>query len=306
MHFLMMGSGGVGGYFGARLQAAGHEVGFVARGAHLNIMKNNVLRVESPKGDLTLAKVRAAADPAALGPADVVFICVKLGDLDGAIAAISPVVGAETAVISLQNGIEAEDRLIAAFGRERVAGGVAYIASAVGAPGVIRHIGTNQRIQIGALPGGEAVPVAKIVAALKGAGIDAEHAPDIRLAIWHKFVFLVALSATTTLTGRTVGPIRADANARAMFADIMTEAAAVGRARGVALAPDFVADRLAFTDTLPEAMSSSMAHDAAAGKPLELDWLSGAVVRLGRELGVPTPANNAVVGVLRLRGDATR
>jgi 2-dehydropantoate 2-reductase len=305
MRFIMMGSGGVGGYFGARLAAAGHKVGFVARGAHLAAMKAGGLRVVSPCGDVTVAPA-AAADPAALGPADVVFVAVKLGDLEDALGRIAPAVGPATTVISLQNGVEAEDRLVAAFGAGRVAGGVAYIAAAIEAPGVIRHIGTNQRIEIGVLPGGEAVPVAAIVAALAGAGIDATAVADIRHAIWRKFVFLVALSATTTLTGRTIGAIRVDPRARALFADLMAEAAAVGRARGIALADDIVADRLALTDTLPEAMTSSMAHDAAAGRPLEADWLSGAVVRMGREAGVPTPANNALAAVLALRPGPAR
>jgi 2-dehydropantoate 2-reductase len=306
MRFIMMGSGGVGGYFGARLAAAGHGVGFVARGAHLAAMKAHGLRVLSPRGDVTVAPVAAAADPATLGPTDAIFVAVKLGDLEDVLGRIAPAVGPATTVISLQNGVEAEDRLVAAFGPGRVAGGVAYIAAAVEAPGTIRHIGTNQRIEIGTLPRGEAVPVATIVAALAEAGIDAEVAADIRLAIWRKFVFLVALAATTTLTGRTIGAIRADPQARALFTDLMAEAAAVGRARGIRLPDDIVADRLAFTDTLPETMTSSMAHDAAAGRPLEVDWLSGAVVRMGREAGVPTPANNAAVAVLALRRGAGR
>ncbi|MQA64865.1 MAG: 2-dehydropantoate 2-reductase [Alphaproteobacteria bacterium] len=306
MRFIMMGSGGVGGYFGARLAAAGHGVGFVARGAHLAAMKTAGLRVTSPCGDVTVSPVVAAEDPAVLGAADVIFVAVKLGDLKDALGRIAPAVGPATTVISLQNGVEAEDRLVAAFGPGRVAGGVAYIAAAVEAPGTIRHIGTNQRIEIGTLPGGEAVPVAAIVAALAEAGIDAAAVADIRHAIWRKFVFLVALSATTTLTGRTIGVVRADPHARALFADLMAEAAAVGGARGIPLADDIVADRLALTDTLPEAMTSSMAHDAAAGRPLEADWLSGAVVRMGRETGVPTPANNAAVAILALRRDAGR
>ncbi|MGE0650847.1 MAG: ketopantoate reductase family protein [Alphaproteobacteria bacterium] len=301
MRFIMMGSGGVGGYFGGRLAAAGHEVGFVARGAHLAAMKTGSLSIVSPCGDVTVAPVRAAADPVALGPADVIFIAVKLGDLGDAIGRIAPVVGPATTVISLQNGVEAEDRLVEAFGSGRVAGGVAYIAAAIESPGVIRHIGTNQRIEIGTLPGGESVPVKNIVTVLSGAGIDAMAVADIRLAIWRKFVFLVALAATTTLTSRTIGVIRADPWARALFADLMAEAAAVGRARAVALPEDIVADRLAFTDTLPEAMTSSMAHDAAAGRRLEADWLSGVVVRMGRESGIPTPANNAVMAALALR-----
>ena len=306
MRFIMMGSGGVGGYFGARLAAAGHGVGFVARGAHLAAMKAKGLHVISPCGDVTVAPVTADEDPAAFGPVDVIFIAVKLGDLEDALGRIAPVVRPRTTVISLQNGVEAEDRLVAAFGPGRVAGGVAYIAAAIEAPGVIRHIGTNQRIEIGSLPGGESAPVADIVATLAGAGIDAAAATDIRLAIWRKFIFLVALAATTTLTGRTIGVIRADPRARALFADLMTEAAAVGRARGIALPDDIVTDRLALTDTLPEAMTSSMAHDAAAGRPLEVDWLSGAVVRMGREAGIPTPANNAVAAVLALRPGSAR
>ena len=304
MHFIMVGAGGVGGYFGARLSAAGHDVAFVARGAHREAIEKHGLKIISPLGDLNISGLRAVADPVLLGVADVVFIAVKLGDLDAALAQLAPVVGPKTTVISLQNGVEAEERLIQAFGPARVAGGVAYIAAAIDAPGVIRHLGTNQRIQIGALPGGEGVPVADIVAALAGAGIDAEASADICLAIWQKFIFLVALSATTTLTGQPIGVIRAEAAGRALLADIMAEAVTVARLRGIAITETFVADRLAFVDTLPHAMSSSMAHDARAGRALELDWLSGAVVRMGQAAGVPTPVNNAVVAVLQLRASA--
>lgn len=300
MRFMMYGSGGVGGYFGARLAQAGNEVGFIARGAHLDALRHKGLTVHSPLGDITSYDVRAAADPAELGPADVVFIAVKLGDTRAALEALAPAVGPGTTVISLQNGVEAEDWLAAALGAGRVAGGVAYIAAALEAPGVIRHIGTNQRIQIGALPENPSAPVAEIAAVLAAAGIDAEAVPDIRRAIWQKFVFLVGLSATTTVTGQSIGTLRADAHGRAFLRDAMAEAAAVARVRGVALADDFVDGRLAFADTLPDAMTSSMAHDRAAGKPLELEWLSGAVVRMGREAGVPTPVNNAVVAALTL------
>lgn len=301
MRFMMMGSGGVGGYFGARLAAAGRPVTFVARGPHLDALRGGGLRVESPRGDVRLKTVRAVDDPGAAGPVDVIFVAVKLNDLDGAIARIAPVLGPTTTVISLQNGIEAADRLVAAFGPSRVAGGVVYIASELAAPGVVRHVGANHRVEIGILPGGETAPVDAIVAALAESGVDAERPADIRLAIWRKFVFLVALSATTTLTGQAIGAIRADGAGRAMFAELMAEAAAVGRAHGIALAADLVQDRLAFVDTLPAAMRSSMAIDAERGKPLELEWLSGAVVRLGAALGVPTPVNDAAYGALRRR-----
>ncbi len=207
-------------------------------------------------------------------------------------------------MISLQNGIEAEGLLAEAFGPARVAGGVAYIAAAIAEPGVIVHTGTNQRIELGRLPGGEGVAVPDIVAALQGAGVDAEMADDITAAIWRKFVFLVGLSAVTTATGEPIGVIRADSEGRALMEAVMAEAAAVGRASGVALADGLAADRLAFADTLPFEMRASMAHDFAAGKPLELDWLSGAVVRLGRALGVATPVNRALAAAIGIRAAA--
>ena len=301
MNFLMMGAGGVGGYFGARLAAAGAEVGFVARGVHLEAIRARGLAVRSALGDVTAYPARAEADPRALGVPDVVVLAVKLGDTAAALEALAPVVGPGTTVVSLQNGVEAEDMLVRAFGRERAAGGVAYIGAAIAAPGVIRHTGTLARIELGELAGGSSPRIDAVVAALKNARIEAEAVPDITGAIWRKFVFLVGLSATTTLTGRPIGEVRADPGHRAVLAEVMAEAAAVARARGVALPPDFVAGRLAFADTLPADMTSSMAHDAAAGKPLEVAWLSGAVVRLGRELGIETPANRAVFEALKAR-----
>jgi 2-dehydropantoate 2-reductase len=300
MRFMMMGSGGVGGYFGARLAAVGFEVGFVARGAHLKAMKNNGLRVLSPHGDITLPEVRAAADPGELGLADVIFVAVKLTDMAAALTALAPAVGPNTLVISLQNGVEAEGLLANAFGPDKVAAGIAYIAAAVEAPGVIRHIGTNQRIQLGALSAHPGAPVADIVHNLVKAGIDAEVPDDITFALWQKFVFLVGLAATTTITGKPIGEIRADIHGRKFLFDVMCEAAAVGRARGAPLPADFAETRLTFADSLPDAMTSSMAHDQVAGKALELDWLSGAVVRFGQEAGIETPVNNAVVAALTL------
>lgn len=297
---MMMGAGGVGGYFGARLAQAGFEVGFVARGEHLKAIQNNGLKVLSPQGDMALPKVQVAADPGQLGPTDVIFVAVKLTDMAAALTALAPAVGPETLVISLQNGVEAEDLLANAFGPGHVAAGIAYIAAVVEAPGVIRHIGTNQRIQLGALSVNPGAPVGDIVHNLVIAGIDAEVPDDMTFALWQKFVFLVGLAATTTVTGKPIGEIRTDAHSRRFLFDVMSEAAAVGRARGVPLPGDFAETRLAFADSLPEAMTSSMAHDRAAGKALELAWLSGAVVRFGQEAGVPTPVNNAVVAALTL------
>lgn len=310
MRFLMMGAGGVGGYFGGRLAAAGQDVGFVARGAHLDALRSRGLRVDSALGAFSVAPVRAESDPSALWsdgePPDAVFVAVKLADTEGALPMLAPALGPRTAVISLQNGVEAEDLLARSFGAARVAGGVAYIAAAVEGPGVIRHIGVNQRIELGTLPGGEGLAgtLDRIVPALREAGADAARVDDIAAAIWRKFVFLVGLSAVTTVAGLPIGPIRADAEGRALLAAVMEEAAAVARARGVPLPADFAADRLRFVDSLPAEMRASMAHDFAAGKPLELDWLSGAVVRFGAALSVPTPVNGALAAAIRLRAQA--
>jgi 2-dehydropantoate 2-reductase len=304
MKFVMMGSGGVGGYFGARLAAAGEEVGFVARGAHLDAMVKNGLKVQSGLGDVCIdigQGAQANPDPAALGVPDVVFICVKLDDTQGACDLIGPIVGPDTLVISLQNGVEAEAILIDAFGAERVGGGISYIAASVPAPGRIAHGGTMARIQLGELSGGTSPRIDACAAAFARAGVDVEASPDVILAMWQKFTFLVGLSATTTLTGLGIGAIRSDPDRRAFLGAVIGEAVAVARARGIDLSEDYADDRMAFTDTLPEDMTSSMYHDFCADRPLEVGWLSGAVSRMGVELGVETPVNATVYAALKHR-----
>ncbi len=301
MRILMVGAGGVGGYFGGRLAAAGEDVTFIARGAHLAAMTANGLRIESPLGDAAIEPVSAVTTARGLAPVEVVFIAVKIGDTQAAIEACFEAVGPDTVVISLQNGLAADDELIAAFGAEKVAGGVVYIASEIAAPGLIRHIGANQRVLLGELPAGTSARIERITASLAAAGIDAEAVADITRAMWEKFVFLVGLSGVTTLTGETIGAIRADPDMRALLHAVMAETAAVARARGIDFADDYADGRLAFADTLPEDMRSSMHHDLAAGRPLELDWLSGAVVRMGAAHGIPTPANAAVYAGLKPR-----
>lgn len=301
MRILMVGAGGVGGYFGGRLAAAGEDVTFIARGAHLAALKKDGLRIESPLGDVHLQPVRTEETAAGLEAMDAVFIAVKIGDTAGAIEACSKAVGPETVVISLQNGLAADDELIAAFGAGGVVGGVAYIAAELARPGVIWHIGGNPRIEVGELPNGTSPRTQAVAAALAGAGIDAEAVPDITRAMWVKFIFLVGLSGATALTGETLGVIRADPDMRALLHAAMAETAALARARGIDLPPDYTDGRLAYADTLPADMRSSMAYDLAAGKPLELDWLAGAVVRMGEAAGVPTPANAAIYAGLKPR-----
>ncbi|MDX1484566.1 MAG: 2-dehydropantoate 2-reductase [Alphaproteobacteria bacterium] len=301
MKILMVGAGGVGGYFGGRLAAAGEDVTFIARGPHLAALQARGLRIESPLGLVRLESVEAVETADGLGDFDVVFIAVKLGDTASAIEASRDAVGPGTTVVSLQNGLAADDLLIAAFGVERVVGGVAYIASQVAAPGVIRHTGTNQRIQIGELDGGISPRIDRIAAALGRAGIDVESVGNITYAMWEKFVFLVGLAATTSLTLEPIGVIRADPDMRGFLRAVMAEAAAVGRARGIDFADDYADQRLAFADSLPADMTSSMYHDLVAGKPLELDWLSGSVMRMGRDSGIDTPVNATVYAALKSR-----
>src|SRR6185503_14589406 len=282
MRIAMMGSGGVGGFFGGRLAKAGYDVTFVARGAHLEAMRANGLTIENePQGNIHVPQVKATADPASIGPVDLVILSVKLWDTDAAARAIAPIVGPKTAVLSLQNGVIKDDILRGHFGPERVMGGVCYVATHISRPGVIHQTGTMQRAIVGEHDGRVSERARALHEALAASGVKAELSPDVRRAIWEKYVFLVGLSGSTTSMRSTLGPIRSNPRTRAFLHDLMREVVAVGRAHGVALPEDFADDRLAFGDTLPADMTSSMHHDLERGNPLEVDWLSGGVVKLG-------------------------
>ena len=310
MRIAMMGSGGVGGFFGGLLARAGHDVSFIARGAHLEAMRRDGLAIERDAGEtLRIPGVRAVADPAELGRADIVVISVKLWDTEAAARAIAPIVGPQTGVVSLQNGVIKDDILRRQFAPAQVMGGVGYVATHIARPGVIRQTGTMQRIVVGEYDGRESPRARFLRDALAAVGVNAEVSGDIRRAIWEKYAFLVGLSATTTATRRPLGAVRGNPRTRALLLDIMRETVAVGRAHGVALPEDFADNRLAFADTLPYDMTSSMHHDLERGNRLEVDWLSGGVVELGREAGVPTPMNRAVCDILALHAlgkDAAR
>jgi len=301
MKIAMMGSGGVGGFFGGRLAHAGYDVSFIARGSHLTAMRERGLVIESePQGDIRLSKVRVTDDPAALGSADLVIFSVKLWDTETAAKQIRSLVRPDTGVLSLQNGVIKDDILRREFGEAAVMGGVAYVATTVSRPGVIRQTGTMQRIVLGEYDGRKSERATFLHEALLRAGITAELSGDVRRAIWEKYVFLVGLSGATTAMRMPIGPIRANAQTRAFFLELMRETVAVGRAHGVALPEDFADDRLAFGDGLPADMTSSMHHDLGRGNPLEVNWLSGGVVQLGAAVGVPTPVNRAVCDILAL------
>ena len=301
MKIAMMGSGGVGGFVGGRLAKAGYDVSFIARGKHLAAMREHGLTIENePQGDIHVAKVHATEDPATIGPVDLVILSVKLWDTEAAAQQIRPLVGPHTAVLSLQNGVIKDNILRREFGEQAVLGGVCYVATNISKPGTIHQTGTMQRIVIGEYAGGSSERTKVLLAALIASGVTAELSDDVRRSIWEKFVFLVALSATTTSMRSTLGPIRTNPQTRAFFLDLLRENVAVGRAHGVALPADYAESRIPFLDGLPATMTSSMHHDLERGNRLEVEWLSGGVVKLGKEKGVPTPCNRAVCDVLAL------
>lgn len=300
MRIAIIGAGGVGGYFGARLQQAGADVHFVARGAHLAAMRRDGLNIESPLGDVHLPKVNVTETPADIGPADIVWLAVKLWDMDGAVKSMRPLIGPGTGIISFQNGVQKDDVLRAAFGDDAVMGGVAYIATNIDRPGVIKHTGTMQRLIFGEYDGRRSSRAETLLDFCVRGGINAELSDNVQKAIWEKFVFLVGLSGSTTTMRETIGPIRSNPQSRRFLSDLMRETVAVGRALGVALPADFADQRLAFVDSLPDAMTSSMHHDLKAGKRLEVSWLSGGVAQLGEKAGVATPMNRAVWDILAL------
>jgi 2-dehydropantoate 2-reductase len=300
MRIVVMGAGGLGGYFGARLAAAGNDVAFVARGAHLAAIREHGLRVESARGDLHLNHVTATDDPVTLAQADVVMIAVKLWDTEAAAEAVKPLVRPGTAVVSFQNGVSKDEVLTRTLGREAVIGGVGQIGVVIASPGVIRHTGTMAKLIFGELDNTRTPRVVALSDACTAAGIDAEIAEDINLAIWQKFAFLVPMSACTASMRSSIGPIRANPQTRSFLHDITREVVAVGRALGIGLPEDFAEQRMVFVDTLPPQMTASMQGDLARGNRLELPWLSGAVVDLGGQVGVPTPLNRAVADILAL------
>ena len=300
MKIAIIGAGGVGGYFGARLVQAGADVHFVARGAHLAALRSDGLRVESPLGDIHLPGVHVTDTPADVGRADIVWLAVKLWDTEAAVQSIRSIVGPDTGIISFQNGVTKDDVLRAAFGDGAVMGGVGYIAANIDRPGVIKHTGTMQRLIFGEYDGRRSARAQALLDACVRGGINAELSDDIRKAIWEKFVFLVGLSGSTATMRDTIGPIRSNQRSREFLFELMRETVAVGRALGVKLPEDYAQQRLTFVDGLPDVMTSSMHHDLKAGKRLEVSWLSGGVAQLGERAGVPTPMNRAVWDILSL------
>jgi 2-dehydropantoate 2-reductase len=298
MKIAAMGAGGVGGYFGARLQQAGHEVSFFARGRHLEAIRANGLQVESPHGNASL-KVQVFQDPREAPVADVVLFAVKLWDTETAAEQLRPIVGRQTVIIPFQNGVESIDRLRKFFPAGAVMGGSAYIATRIRAPGVIEHTGQMARLQFGPLLTSQRPVAEAFLKACKEANILAEIPEDIVKANWEKFVFLVGLSSATALARAPLGVVRSDPDLRWLFEQAMRETWRVGRARGVALADDYVDKRLAFADTLHADMKASLLHDLENRGRLEAPWLCGAVARMALEAAMEAPVNRAVYAALK-------
>jgi 2-dehydropantoate 2-reductase len=294
----IIGAGGVGGYFGGRLQAAGSDVAFVARGAHLAALRERGLRVESPKGDFHLARVEATDKPASVGVVDAVLLTVKMYDLESAASMLAPLVGRDTVVVTLQNGVEAIDIVAGHVEREHVAGGVAYIAAVIAEPGVIRHTSLDSLI-FGELDRRRSERLVALEQACLRAGFGARISDDIDIDLWSKFSRLSVFSGMTAVTRSTMGVLRSDPELLAMLVAACRETIAVGRARGVGLPDRLLDEILQMVHTLPHHAKASMLEDLERGRRIELPWLSGAVVRLGASVGVPTPIHSFIATVLK-------
>ncbi len=298
MKFAIVGAGGVGGYFGARLAADGNDVVFIARGAHRQAMAKKGLKVLSKKGDVLIEKPQLFSNPRETGLCDLILFCVKLWDTEEAAHLIKPLLAHDTAVVPLQNGVTAVDQLSAMLGARHVLGGVARIASVIEAPGVIRHSGMVARLIFGELDGLPSWRQECLLSACIGAAIDAEVSEDIATEIWRKFVMLAPLAGAACFYRCSIGELLGVPERRALFETLVAETAAVARAKGAALGPATEIQVDQALDKFPPETKPSMLHDLEAGRRLELDWLNGEVVRLGRTLGIDTPASVKVTEAL--------
>lgn len=299
MRIAVFGAGAVGAYFGGRLAQTGeHDLHFIARGAHLRAMQERGLRVESLKGDFSLPPLQATDDPAGIGPVDAVLVGVKAWMVSEAAEAMRPLIGAETIVVPLQNGVEAAGQLAAVLGDEHVLGGMCRIFSELVAPGHIRHFGSEPLVVLGEMDNRPSQRAERLRAALERAGVAARVPPDIRTAVWEKLLFVGPVGAMGAVTRAPLGIVRSIPETRALLQQAMEEVVAVARGQGVTLPEDAVADSLIYADNSPAEATSSMQRDIMEGRPSELEAQTGAVTRLGRQAGVPTPLHDTVYASL--------
>lgn len=301
MRIAVMGAGGMGGWLGARLAASGSDVAFIARGAHLEALRRKGLRVSGADA-IHLPAIVATDRPEEIGAVDAVLFCVKLYDTEAAARALAPLLGPETFVLTVQNGVESAARIARVIGEGRTLAGAAYFPANISGPGEIAYIGRIEgkpHIAFGEPGAGPSERAHALADTCRGAGIDAEVFEDTESMIWEKFCLIAGTSASTALTRQTVGVVRSDPDIRWMLAEAIAEAARVARGLGIALAHDVETTTLAFIDNNPPNGKSSQLVDLERGRRLELDGLSGAVVRLGREANVPTPVHATVYAALK-------
>ena len=300
MRIAVIGTGGIGGPYGASLAKAGVDVTFVARGAHLAAMRQNGLKVEGDRGEMLVRPAQATDDIAGIGPVDYVLLCVKLWDIESAGEQIRPIVGPGTAVVPLQNGVDSAERLVPILGHDAVMGGTAFVTGSIVAPGVVRQTGTYQQMTFGELDGRASPRGERLRDLCATAGFEGILSPDVRVPIWEKFLVLVPLANVNALTRVPLGKYRADPDLWALVEASINETEAVGRAEGVGLKPDAVERALAMIRSMPDHHMTSMGNDLLRGNRLELPWFAGKVVELGRRHGIPTPVNSFVYAALKL------
>jgi 2-dehydropantoate 2-reductase len=298
MKIAILGSGGLGGYFGGRLAAAGLDVAFIARGAHLAALRTHGLRIDSPKGNLHLPRVNATDDVTTVGLVDAVFFAVKRYDTESATPLLPPLIGSDTVVIPFQNGVDSADALIPVVGRSHVARGVAYVTAVVAEPGVIRHTAFD-RIIFGEFDGTRSTRLERVLDACTSAGVSPELSERIEVDVWSKFVHLSVFSGMTAVTRMPVGALRDDPDLFAMWQAGLRESIGVAEGRHIPIPPTLFDDALATVLRLPPHAKASMLEDLERGRRLELPWLSAALVRMGGEVGVDTPVHRFIATVLR-------
>jgi 2-dehydropantoate 2-reductase len=299
MRIAVVGTGGIGGPYGASLAAAGADVTFVARGTHLAAIRENGLRVEGDRGETHIRPAQATDDIDSIGTVDFVLFCVKLWDVESVGEQLRPIIGPGTAVVPLQNGVDAADRLTPILGHEAVMGGTAFVTGNIAAPGVIRQTGTYQRMTFGELDGRMSERGQRLREMCEAAGFEGVLSSDIRVPIWEKFLLLVPLSGLNALTRVALGKWRDDPDLLALYEAALRETVAVGVAEGVRLPPDSVEKVKAMMWSMPPYHMTSMGNDLLRANRLELPWFAGKVVELGRRHGVPTPVNGFIYAALK-------
>lgn len=305
MKIAVVGAGGIGGYFGGLLAHAGADVTFLARGSHLRALRERGLRLATSHGDYAIP-VRATDDPAAIGPVDLVLFCVKSQDTEDAAGAIGPLVRDDTAVLSLQNGVDNEAKIAAIVGRGVILGGAARIESAIVEPGLVIQAGRARSVELGAFRAEDRPVAERVCQELRRGGFPVTLGEDVRYLLWNKFYFLASVAGVTALARATIGEVVAWPATRALCADAFGEAVAVAKAEGVDLGADAVDRALAMADSAHATMRSSLERDLSTGRRLEVEALSGTIVRLGERHGIATPVHRCVRAALSLVDERRR